>query len=141
MKQVIKTLGAADFEENVTKFTTHVVSTGVRTINLLRAIIRGCWLIGRDWVFTSLEKRSWQDPLPFEMIHYSKAVKVVLEFSKIDLLLLLKINCVYYIMEMKNSCYRSTVEIVRVLVPLTSRTFSFCVEQYMWKVEQPHLLK
>jgi len=73
---IVKSLGAAEIELNVSKRTTHVISTGVRTINLLRGIIRGCWLITLEWVFKSLENNAWLDPEEFEMKHFSKAVQV-----------------------------------------------------------------
>lgn len=65
-------------ELNVSRRTTHVVSTGVRTVNLLRAIIRGCWLITLEWVLKSLESNVWLNPEEFEMKHFSKAVLVKL---------------------------------------------------------------
>ncbi|KOX74645.1 Microcephalin [Melipona quadrifasciata] len=56
VKSVVKILGLAKIESNVTKNTTHVVTTGIRTINLLHGIIRGCWLVTLEWVLKSLEK-------------------------------------------------------------------------------------
>ncbi|KAL0116208.1 hypothetical protein PUN28_011212 [Cardiocondyla obscurior] len=75
VKTIIKSLGQAEMELNVTKRTTHVVSTGVRTVNLLRGIIRGCWLVTLDWVLKSLENNTWLNPETFEMKHFSKAVQ------------------------------------------------------------------
>nr|XP_034184325.1 uncharacterized protein LOC117606218 isoform X1 [Osmia lignaria] len=74
VKSVVKTLGLAKLESNVTKRTTHVVTTGVRTINLLHGIIRGCWLVGLEWVLKSLENNAWLSPEEYEMAHFSKAV-------------------------------------------------------------------
>lgn len=76
IKSIIKSLGMAEIELNVSKRTTHVVSTGVRTVNLLRGIIRGCWLVTLEWVLKSLENNGWLDPEEFEMKHFSKAVQV-----------------------------------------------------------------
>jgi len=59
----------------VTRRTTHVVSTGVRTINLLRGIIRGCWLVSLDWVQKSFDERKWLKAEKYEMSHFSKAVQ------------------------------------------------------------------
>ncbi|XP_015183892.1 PREDICTED: putative uncharacterized protein DDB_G0286901 [Polistes dominula] len=75
IKNIVKTLGMARIEQNVTRRTTHVVSTGVRTINLLHGIIRGCWLVKLEWILKSLENNEWLNPEEFEMMHYSKAVK------------------------------------------------------------------
>lgn len=76
VKNIVKSLGKAEVEMNVSKRTTHVVSSGVRTVNLLRGIIRGCWLINLEWVLKSLENNDWLDPEEFEMKHFSKAVQV-----------------------------------------------------------------
>ncbi|XP_012527051.1 protein PFC0760c [Monomorium pharaonis] len=75
VKSIVKSLGAAELELNVSKRTTHVVSTGVRTVNLLRGIIRGCWLVTLEWILKSLENNTWLDPETFEMKHFSKAVQ------------------------------------------------------------------
>ncbi|XP_011882167.1 PREDICTED: uncharacterized protein LOC105569919 isoform X2 [Vollenhovia emeryi] len=75
VKSIVKSLGAAETELNVSRRTTHVVSTGVRTVNLLRGIIRGCWLVTLEWVLKSLENNAWLDPETFEMKHFSKAVQ------------------------------------------------------------------
>ncbi|XP_033331769.2 microcephalin [Megalopta genalis] len=74
VKSVVKSLGHAKIESNVTKRTTHVVTTGVRTINLLHGIIRGCWLVSLEWVLKSLENSAWLNPEEYEMTHFSKAV-------------------------------------------------------------------
>lgn len=76
MKSIVKSLGMAEIELNVSRRTTHVVSTGVRTMNLLRGIIRGCWLITLEWVLKSLESNVWLNPEEFEMKHFSKAILV-----------------------------------------------------------------
>lgn len=76
VKSIVKSLGAAELELNVSRRTTHVVSTGVRTVNLLRGIIRGCWLVTLEWVLKSLENNRWLNPETFEMKHFSKAVQV-----------------------------------------------------------------
>ncbi|KAL6263662.1 hypothetical protein P5V15_003753 [Pogonomyrmex californicus] len=75
VKSIVKFLGAAEVELNVSRRTTHVVSTGVRTVNLLRGIIRGCWLVTLEWILKSLENNAWLNPDMFEMKHFSKAVQ------------------------------------------------------------------
>ena len=76
IKSVIKSLGSATLEVNVTPRTTHVISSGIRTINLLKGILRGCWLLSLEWALKSLENEKWLDPSPYEMSHFSKAVQV-----------------------------------------------------------------
>ena len=65
---------------NVTPRTTHVISSGVRTINLLKGILRGCWLLTLEWALKSLESSKWLDPAPYEMCYFSKAVQVKIGF-------------------------------------------------------------
>ncbi|XP_076760539.1 microcephalin isoform X2 [Xylocopa sonorina] len=60
VKSVVKALGFAKMESSITKNTTHVVTTGVRTINLLHGIIRGCWLVSLQWALESLENNKWK---------------------------------------------------------------------------------
>lgn len=44
----------------ITKDTTHVlVGTPRRTINLLKAIIWGCWIVNLDWVTQSISSSKW----------------------------------------------------------------------------------
>lgn len=49
--QIVKKLGALYVEDQVTERTSHlVVGEPKRTINILRAIARGCWILRREWV-------------------------------------------------------------------------------------------
>ncbi|KAK0094907.1 hypothetical protein PV326_009652 [Microctonus aethiopoides] len=75
VKDMVKTLGGATMEFSVTRKTTHIVTTGVRTINLLRGIIRGCWLVKFDWIKDSVEAGKWLPAEKYEIDHFSKAVK------------------------------------------------------------------
>ncbi|XP_063989747.1 uncharacterized protein Mcph1 [Diachasmimorpha longicaudata] len=75
VKDAVKKIGGARIEPSVTRQTTHVVTTGVRTINLLRGIIRGCWLVNKDWLKKSIRERTWQSPENYEVDHFSKAVQ------------------------------------------------------------------
>ncbi|KAH0561215.1 putative uncharacterized protein DDB_G0282133 isoform X1 [Cotesia glomerata] len=75
VRAALKKIGGAKLESTVTKKTTHVVTTGVRTINLLRGIIRGCWLISFEWVKKSIEASSWLPPDEYEIQHFSKVLK------------------------------------------------------------------
>lgn len=75
VKNVVKELGKAEMESNVTRKTTHVISTGVRTINLLKGILRGCWLVSLEWVLKSQSAGKWINPEPFELAHFSESVK------------------------------------------------------------------
>ncbi|KAK0175373.1 hypothetical protein PV327_009127 [Microctonus hyperodae] len=75
VKDMVKTLGGAIMDFSVTRKTTHIVTTGVRTINLLRGIIRGCWLVKFDWIKESVKAGEWLPAEKYEIDHFSKAVK------------------------------------------------------------------
>lgn len=50
-QQIVKKLGVFFVEDEVTDKTTHLVAAeSRRTINLLRAIARGCWVLKSEWV-------------------------------------------------------------------------------------------
>ena len=51
MISVVKSIGGFTIQENVSDMTTHLVSGDPRrTINLLLAIARGCWVVHKEWV-------------------------------------------------------------------------------------------
>lgn len=77
VKKGIKRLGGATIESTVSRKTTHIVTTGVRTINLLRGIVRGCRLVKSDWITDSIEAGRWLGAVNYEIDHFSKAVKVI----------------------------------------------------------------
>jgi len=55
----VKKLGGF-MENKVTASTTHVVCGGPkRTINLLRGIARGCWLVTYEWVRLLLKRTKY----------------------------------------------------------------------------------
>lgn len=45
-------------------------------MNLMRALIRGVWILKYDWIVASIENNQWQNEELFEMEAVSKAVKV-----------------------------------------------------------------
>lgn len=50
-QQIVKKLGGFIIEDDVTERTTHLVAGAAsRTINMLRAIARGCWIVRQEWV-------------------------------------------------------------------------------------------
>ncbi|XP_067678748.1 microcephalin-like [Haliotis asinina] len=64
---VIKNLGGFLMQDDVCETTTHVVyGEARRTLNLLAAIARGCWLLHKEWVFKSVEAGHWLDEEPYE---------------------------------------------------------------------------
>ncbi|XP_046353576.2 uncharacterized protein LOC124133267 isoform X1 [Haliotis rufescens] len=64
---VIKNLGGFLMQDDVCETTTHVVyGEARRTLNVLAAIARGCWLLHKEWVFKSVEAGHWVDEEPYE---------------------------------------------------------------------------
>ncbi|KAL1130558.1 hypothetical protein AAG570_011804 [Ranatra chinensis] len=72
---IIKELGIFLIESNVTINTTHLVANEPRrTLNMIKAISRGCWILRSDWVFKSKEAGKWLNEEEFEMVDFSPAV-------------------------------------------------------------------
>lgn len=70
-------MGAFTIENTVSERTTHVVTLeNRRTINLMRGIIRGLWILTFDWIEKSLAANEWQPEELYEMKSFSKAVQV-----------------------------------------------------------------
>lgn len=77
--QAVAKLGKFIIEKNVSEQTTHVVSLeNRRTINLIRGIIRGLWILNYDWIEKSLTANDWQPEELYELKTFSKAVEVKL---------------------------------------------------------------
>ncbi len=56
--------------------TSHVVcGENRRTINLLKGILLGCWVVSRDWLLASLEAGRWVEEEPHEVTDFSAAAK------------------------------------------------------------------
>ena len=57
--------------------TTHVIcgETDKRTLNVLRGMLRGCWILTSDWIRACHEAGAWEDEEDYEMITFSSAVK------------------------------------------------------------------
>ncbi|XP_074035088.1 microcephalin [Leptinotarsa decemlineata] len=74
--QIVKKLGGFIIEDEVTKKTTHLVAgEAKRTINMLRAITTGCWIVNQKWLFQSLEAGKWLPEEDFELNDFSPAVQ------------------------------------------------------------------
>jgi microcephalin len=76
---VVKKLGGFIIEANVSEKTTHVVTQGPRsTVNLLKGIARGCWIVLQEWVLKSLDADAWLEEDEFELTGFSPAVRVII---------------------------------------------------------------
>ncbi|CAH1986063.1 unnamed protein product [Acanthoscelides obtectus] len=74
--QIVKKLGKFSIEDEVSSRTTHLVAgEPKRTINMLRAMARGCWILKYEWLLKSLEAEKWLPEEDFEEIDFSPAVR------------------------------------------------------------------
>ncbi|CAG9765829.1 unnamed protein product [Ceutorhynchus assimilis] len=74
--QIVKKLGRFVVEDEVSEKTTHLVAgEAKRTLNMLRAIARGCWVLKHEWVLRSLEAGKWLPEENFELDDFSPAVR------------------------------------------------------------------
>lgn len=70
-------MGKFQIENKVSSNTTHLISLdNRRTLNILRGLIRGVWILSYDWVVKSVELNKWQHEMDYEMRSFSKAVEV-----------------------------------------------------------------
>ena len=75
-KQLTKRFGIFGFHDAINEKTTHVIcGESKRTLNLVKGMIRGCWIISKQWLMASLEEGRWIDEEPFELIKFSSAVR------------------------------------------------------------------
>jgi microcephalin len=76
---VVDKLGGFIIEARVSERTTHVVTKGPRrTVNLLKGIARGCWIVQQEWVLRSLDADMWLDEDEYELADFSSAVQVII---------------------------------------------------------------
>uniref|UniRef100_V5IHT7 Putative microcephalin n=1 Tax=Ixodes ricinus TaxID=34613 RepID=V5IHT7_IXORI len=74
---IVSKLGRFQVEDDVTERTTHVIcGEKLRTLNLLFAMARGCWILPTKWVYRSLESGHWLDEDPFELSDMFPAVRL-----------------------------------------------------------------
>ncbi|XP_057672670.1 uncharacterized protein LOC130904119 [Diorhabda carinulata] len=74
--QIVKKIGGFDVEDEVSEKTTHLVAgEPKRTINMLKALAMGCWILKKEWLFSSLESGKWLPEEDFEETDFSPAVQ------------------------------------------------------------------
>ncbi|CAC5362019.1 MCPH1 [Mytilus coruscus] len=77
---VVKKLGQFVISDNVTETTTHLICGGPRrTLNVLYGIMRGIWIVHKQWVLSSLEEQTWLPEENFEATDYFPVAKVTRE--------------------------------------------------------------
>ena len=77
VRQLTKKYGRYLYSREVTPKTGFVVhgEPGKRTLNALKGILLGCWVVSKDWLLSCLEQGRWVDADPFELVDFSPAVK------------------------------------------------------------------
>lgn len=74
--QIVKKIGGFEVENEVSEKTTHLVAgEPKRTINMLKALAMGCWILKKKWLFCSLESGKWLQEEDFEETDFSPAVQ------------------------------------------------------------------
>ncbi|XP_076264727.1 microcephalin isoform X1 [Rhynchophorus ferrugineus] len=72
----VQALGRFRVENAVSSSTTHLVAgESKRTVNMLKAISRGCWVVNFDWVLKSVEKGKWLPEEDFEVMDFAPIVQ------------------------------------------------------------------
>ncbi|TRY78196.1 hypothetical protein TCAL_06764, partial [Tigriopus californicus] len=78
-RQVLNTLGKFKLASKVTPSTSHVIVGGDqgrwRTINWLKGVLQGCWIVSIQWVRDCLEHAYHVDEEPYERVDLSTAVQ------------------------------------------------------------------
>ncbi|XP_034232087.1 serine-rich adhesin for platelets-like [Thrips palmi] len=70
-------LGGWKLEEKVTPRTTHVINSGPkRTLNMLKGLSRGCWLVDQQWMLDSGKAGTWLDEEKYELTKFSPGVRL-----------------------------------------------------------------
>lgn len=68
VSEAIAKLGGWEMEQKVSSQTTHVIcGDEKRTVNLLKAIAHGCWILNYDWIRQSVLAGQWLQEEPFEV--------------------------------------------------------------------------
>ncbi|XP_060520180.1 microcephalin [Cylas formicarius] len=74
--RIVRKLGGFVVEDEVTARTTHVVAgEPKRTINMLRAVVRGLWVLKFEWVLKSLEHGKWLPEEDYEVTDFGAVIQ------------------------------------------------------------------
>lgn len=68
VRNAVKKLGVFSIAKTVNSKTTHVVAgNGRRTLNILNAIVHGCWIVSPNWVSDSYDHGEWLNEEEYEL--------------------------------------------------------------------------
>ncbi|XP_016928672.3 microcephalin [Drosophila suzukii] len=75
--KALRKLRGMRLDPTVTQRTTHLVSLEPRrTLNLLRGLMRGVWIVSYQWVLASIRAGKWIAEEPFELTRFSRAIEI-----------------------------------------------------------------
>ncbi|XP_023176535.2 microcephalin isoform X2 [Drosophila hydei] len=75
--KAIRKLRGMRLDPTVTKRTTHLVSLEPRrTLNLLRGLMRGVWIVNFKWILESVRVGKWVSEEHYELNSFSRAVEI-----------------------------------------------------------------
>ncbi|XP_017069258.1 microcephalin [Drosophila eugracilis] len=77
IQKALRKLRGMRHELTVTERTTHLVSLEPRrTLNLLRGLMRGVWIVSYQWVLASIRAGKWIREEPYELTRFSRAIEI-----------------------------------------------------------------
>ncbi|KAH8301396.1 hypothetical protein KR059_001999 [Drosophila kikkawai] len=75
--KALRRLRGMRLDPTVTQRTTHLVSLEPRrTLNLLRGLMRGVWIVSYQWVLASMRAGKWVNEEPYELTRFSRAIEI-----------------------------------------------------------------
>merc|ERR1719244_784676 len=85
VRQLVSKFGKFRLDSGVTNSTSHVVSGGKkRTMSLLKALLKGIWVVSQEWVLASLEAGHWVEEEPYELVDFSPSIRNVRLLKEAD---------------------------------------------------------
>ncbi|KAH8259142.1 hypothetical protein KR038_006571 [Drosophila bunnanda] len=77
IRKALRKLRGMRLDPTVTLRTTHLVSLEPRrTLNLLRGLMRGVWIVNYQWVLASMRAGKWVNEEPYELKRFSRAIEI-----------------------------------------------------------------
>ncbi|XP_033235089.1 microcephalin [Drosophila pseudoobscura] len=77
IQKAIRKLRGMRLDPTVTNRTTHLVSLEPRrTLNLLRGLMRGVWIVNFGWIQDSLNAGKWLNEEKYELKKFSRAIEI-----------------------------------------------------------------
>ncbi|XP_030746486.1 microcephalin [Sitophilus oryzae] len=74
--EAVKKLGRFTVENVVGNNTSHLVAgEAKRTLNMMKAVARGCWVLNYDWILQSLKSGKWLPEVDFEVTDFAPVVQ------------------------------------------------------------------